>query len=134
MLLDHPEFRRLQSVCISRSTGIFVHMPELEARGDVRRHLEFVANRYDLNPRSKLTLFVEGPSEDWAVRQIFERYFGVPAGTLAIEIIVLSGVDNATGTAEDRYRAILRLVDYLHHHQTFAFPILDNERYARTET
>ncbi|TPK82544.1 hypothetical protein FJ936_23910 [Mesorhizobium sp. B2-4-13] len=110
---------------------IFVHMPELEARTDVRRHLEFVANRYDLNPRPKLTLFVEGPSEDYAVRHIFERHFGVPVGTLAIETIVLGGIDNATGTVEDRYRAILRLVDYLHHHQTFAFLILDNERHAR---
>lgn len=110
---------------------ITVPMPEPEVRSDVRRHLEFVVNQYDLNPRPKLTLFVEGLSEDLIVRQIFERYFGVTTGTLAIEIITLGGVDNATGTKEDRFRAILRLIDYLHHHQTFAFLILDDERHAR---
>jgi hypothetical protein len=40
-------------------------------------------------------------------------------------------VDNATGTQEDRFRAIIRLLDYHHHHQTLTFLILDHERYAR---
>ncbi|TGQ43701.1 MULTISPECIES: hypothetical protein [unclassified Mesorhizobium] len=47
-------------------------------------------------------------------------------------MINLGGVDNATGGRKmDRFRAILRLVDYLHHHQTFTFLILDNENNAR---
>lgn len=114
------------------SVTIITNMPELTARADARRHMELVVNRFDLNPSPKLTLFVEGASEEAAVRAIFERYFGAPVGTHQIEIINLGGVDNATGgKREDRFRAILRLVDYLHHHQTFTFLILDNENNAR---
>ena len=48
-----------------------------------------------------------------------------------IEIIDLQGVDTATGNKmEDRFNAIFRLNDYLHHHQTVMFLILDNEKYA----
>lgn len=106
---------------------IITHVPELDTRADIRQYLEFVANKYDLNPRPKLTLFLEGQSEEVVVKAIFERYFGASIGTHAIELIVLGGVDNATGNKDDRFRAILRLVDYLHHHQTFTFLILDNE-------
>jgi len=106
---------------------VITHIPELSVRDDPLRYLEYVVNRYDLNPRPKLTLFVEGPSEEIAVRHIFEHYFGTNAGVHGIEIIVLGGVDTATGGKQDRYRAILRLVDYLHHHQTFAFVVLDTE-------
>ena len=110
---------------------IITHFPELEVRHDKRRYLEFVVNRYELNPRPKLSLLVEGSSEEIAVRLIFDQYFGADPGTFGIEIVVLRGVDTATGGREDRFRAILRLVDYLHHHQTITFLILDNENYAR---
>jgi len=106
-------------------------MPELNVRTDTRRYLEFVVNRYGLNPRPALSLFVEGKSEEAALRLIFKRYFGAEAGKYGIEITPLHGVGNATGNQkDDRFRAILRLVDYLHHHQTFAFIILDNENEA----
>jgi len=110
---------------------VITHIPELEIRQDPRRYLEFVVNRFGLNPQPKLSLIVEGQSEKVAVQKIFKRYFGAHPGTYGIEIIVLGGVDNATGTKEDRFRAILRLVDYLHHHQTITFLMLDNENYAR---
>ncbi|MCY4641500.1 MAG: hypothetical protein OXC41_02205 [Gammaproteobacteria bacterium] len=109
---------------------IVKYTPELEVRHDTRRYLELVVNRYELNPRPKLSLLVEGPSEEIAVRLIFDQYFGADPGTFGIEIIDLGGVDNATGGRVDRFRSILRLVDYLHHHQTIAFLILDNENYA----
>ena len=113
-------------------TGMIItHVPELEVRKDTRRYLEFVVNRYGLNPQPTVSLIVEGPSEEKAVAVIFEQYFGAHPGKYGIEIIVLGGVDVATGTKEDRFRAIVRLIDYLHHHQTFTFLILDNERYAR---
>ncbi|MES9830120.1 MAG: hypothetical protein ABW201_17820 [Candidatus Thiodiazotropha sp.] len=65
------------------------------------------------------------------MQKIFEKYFGAHLGVYGIEIIVLGSVDVATGSKkEDRFRAILRLVDYLHHHQTFTFLILHNENYA----
>lgn len=107
------------------------HIPELEVRRDTRHYLELVANRYGVNPQPKLCLIVEGYSEKLATLKIFENWFGAHPGKFGIEIISLGGVDKATGTKEDRFRAILRLVDYLHHHQTFTFLILDNERYAK---
>ena len=110
---------------------IITHSPELEIRQDTRRYLEFVANRYGVNPQPRLCLMVEGPSEELAVLKIFENWFGMHPGKRGIEIVPLRGVDNATGGKEDRFRAILRLVDYLHHHQTFTFLILDNENYAK---
>ena len=111
--------------------SIVNHVPELDARRDVRRHLELVANRFGVNPQPKLSLIVEGLSEEAAVTRIFESYYGVHPGKYGIEIIVLGGVGAATGSKRgDRFGAILRLIDYLHHHQTFAFLILDNENYA----
>ena len=110
---------------------VITHVPELEVRKDTRRYLELVVNRFDLNPQPKLCLMVEGPSEEIVVTKIFEQYFGAHHGTYSIEIVVLGGVDSATGGKQDRYRAILRLIDYLHHHQTITFLILDNENYVR---
>jgi len=109
---------------------IRTHIPELHVREDPRRYLEFVVNRFGLNPQPKLSLIVEGQSEEIAVKKIFEEYFGTHVGKYSIEIIVLGGVDAATGSTEDRFRAILRLIDYLHHHQTITFLVLDNENYA----
>lgn len=113
-------------------TGTIInHIPELAVRKDVRRYLEFVVNRFNLNPQPKLALIVEGQSEESAVLQIFEGYLGAHPGIFGIEVIVLGSVDKATGSKrEDRFRSILRLVDYLHHHQTITFIILDNENYA----
>lgn len=113
------------------SGTVITPMPELEVRQDRRRYLEFVVNRYKLNPQPTVSVIVEGSTEEAAVRTIFEQYFGAHPGTYGIETIVLGGIDAATGTKEDRFRAILRLIDYLHHHQIVAFLILDNERYAR---
>jgi hypothetical protein len=113
------------------SGTIITHIPELEVRRDVRRYLEFVVNRFGINPRPTLALIVEGQTEELAVTKIFEQYFGAHPGTYGIEFIVLSGVDNATGTKEDRFRAIMRLIDYLHYQQTLAFMILDNEGHAK---
>ena len=104
------------------------HVPELEVRRDVRRHLEFVSNRFAVNPQPRLSLIVEGKSEETAITLIFERYYGAHPGVHGIEIIDLKGTGTATGKkGADRSAAIVRLIDYLHHHQTFAFLILDNE-------
>ena len=113
-------------------TGVVInHVPELEVRRDTRRYLEFVANRYGLNPQPKVCLIVEGASEESATLKIFENWFRAHPGKFGIEIIPLDGIDKITGGKEDRFRAVLRLVDYLHHHQTFTFLILDNEGYAK---
>lgn len=106
-------------------------IPEIEVRRDVRRYLELVTNRFNINPQPRLSLIVEGESEEAAVIQIFEGYYGFHPGTIGIEIIVLGGVGTATGNKkDDRFRAIFRLIDYLHHHQIFTYLVLDNENYA----
>ena len=107
------------------------HTPEIEVRRDARRYLEFVANRFNINPQPRLSLIVEGQTEDTAIRQIFEEYYNIHPGIIHIEIIDVGGVDVATGSREDGFRAIFRLIDYLHHHQTITFLILDDERFAR---
>jgi len=114
-------------------TGTIInHIPELSVREDSRLYLEFVVNRYGINPRPKVCLILEGQSEEAAVEKIFKRYFGTHQGNFGIEILVLGGVDVATGSKkEDRFRAIFRLIDYLHHHQTITFLVLDNENYAK---
>ena len=110
---------------------IITPIPEVEARADVRRHLEFVANRFGVNPQPRLTLFVEGKTEELVVQTLMPELFGHSPGVVGVEIINLQGVDTATGSRkDDRFRAILRLVDYLHHHQTLTFIILDNENAA----
>lgn len=109
---------------VYRTIGI--HLPELEVRKDTRRHLEFVANRFGVNPQPRLCLFVEGQTEEIAVTRIFEEYYGLHPGTCGIELIDLGGVDNATGNQAGS-GGIIRLIDYLHHHQTVSFVILDNE-------
>lgn len=110
---------------------IFTHFPELEVRKDTRRYLEFVANRFGVNPQPRLCLFVEGQSEEFGVTRIFEIYYGAHPGTYGIEIINLGGVDNATGKKNDRCGGVIRLINYLHHHQTISFLILDNENRAK---
>lgn len=47
-----------------------------------------------------------------------------------IELIDLRGVSNATGGKDSDFSALWRLVDYLHHHQTVSFVLLDNEELA----
>lgn len=46
---------------------IITHVPELGIRADTRRFLEFVTNRYHLNPQALVALFVEGPTEKRAI-------------------------------------------------------------------
>ena len=109
----------------------FLPLPEMEVRKDTRLHLEFVANRFGVNPQPLLCLFVEGQTEEFAITRIFEKYYGVHPGKHSIEIICLRGVDNATGNDKDHFGGIIRLIDYLHHHQICTFMILDNENLAK---
>ena len=107
---------------------VITHIPELKVRNDARRYLEFVVNQYGLNPQPKLVLIVEGASEKHLIHRVFDELFGFAPGQCGIELLVIHGVGNATGNRRtDRFRAILRLIDYLHHHQTLVYLVLDNE-------
>lgn len=46
------------------SGTVITHVPELAVRDDTRRYLELVANRYGVNPQPRLSLIVEGPTEE----------------------------------------------------------------------
>lgn len=109
---------------------VIAHIPEVEVRSDTRRYLEFVVNGYNLNPSPKVVLIVEGRSEELFVNRLCEEHFGFPIGRVAIEVVNIRGVGNATGNRKDGSQAIVRLVDYLHHHQTLVFLVLDNENDA----
>ena len=109
---------------------VLVPLPELAVRTNPRRHLEFVANRFGVNPQPKLSLFVEGESECIAINEIFTRYFNTHPGTFGIEIVDLKGVNQATGGKGEQYAGMVRLIDYLHSRHTHTFLILDNENRA----
>ena len=53
--------------------------------------LEYVANRYGLNPRPALVLFVEGDGEEAAFPQLVERIYGLSLPVCGIEIRNLRG-------------------------------------------
>jgi hypothetical protein len=61
------------------------------------RHLEFVVNSYHLNPRPKLILVVEGPSEQVVIPRIVAEAMGHAVSPLGIEVRTLGGVGEYTG-------------------------------------
>lgn len=97
---------------------------------DPYRALEWVTNRFHLNPKPKLVLIVEGQTEEAVIPVIFERWFGAPAARYGIQLRNMHGVGNATGTKRDRQSALWRLVDFLHAQQTIALVVLDREGLA----
>ena len=109
---------------------IFRHIPELDTREDPRHYLELVTNRFELNPKVKLCLFVEGTAEHDVIHEIFQNYFNFHPGAIGVEIIVLKGVDHATGGKFEKYSGMVRIIDYLHDHHTHTFLLLDNENSA----
>lgn len=109
---------------------IIKRVPDIDPETDPMRALELSANDFGVNGKPQLVLFVEGETEQTMLPVIFERLWGAPASRFGIEISNLGGVDNAAGGKEAPFSAIWRLVDYLHHHQTLAFVLLDNEGYA----
>lgn len=109
---------------------VFKRIPDIDPAVDPMRALELSANDFGVNSKPQLVLFVEGQTEETIIPVIFERIWGAPPSRFGIEISSLGGVDNAAGGKEAPFSALWRLVDYLHHHQTLAFILLDNEGYA----
>jgi hypothetical protein len=121
------ELRPLGEVAVT----IIKRVPDIDAESDPMRVLELVANDFGVNGKPQLVLFVEGETEQAVLPVLFERLWGAPVTRYGIEILAIGGVDNAAGAKENRFSAMWRLVDYLHHHQTLAFVLLDNEGLAR---
>ena len=106
--------------------------PDIMAEHDPLGALELVANDFGVNPKPQLVLFVEGATELTVVPMLFDRMYATTLGVFGIELVSVRGVSNATGGTNSSYSALWRLIDYLHHHQTIAFVLLDNEGLAPT--
>lgn len=90
--------------------------------------LEFVVNRYGLNPRPALVLFVEGDGEESAIPRLLERTYGLSLAVAGIELRNLSGIAGFTGAKRrERYGALEKVIEELHLSQTVVFVVLDNE-------
>lgn len=90
--------------------------------------LEFVVNRYGLNPRPALVLFVEGDGEEAAIPKLIGRRYGMNMAVAGIEIRNLGGVAGFTGPKRgERYGALEKVIEELHLNQTAVFVNLDNE-------
>jgi len=92
------------------------------------QHLEFLTNRYHLNPRPKLILIVEGDGEENQFPRLAEQLLGYSFPRLGIEVVNLIGVGGFTGRKGiDRCGALERFIDDYHYRQTIVFVILDKE-------
>jgi len=90
--------------------------------------LEFVVNRYGLNPRPALILFVEGDGEEAAIPRLIDRRYGLKMSVAGIGIRNLGGVAGFTGPKRaERYGALEKVIEELHLNQTAVFVVLDNE-------
>jgi hypothetical protein len=85
---------------------------------------------FGVNPKPQLVLFVEGATELAIVPLLFDKICATTLGVFGIELVSVGGISNATGGTDSSYSALWRLIDYLHHHQTIAFVLLDNEGLA----
>src|SRR5258705_444212 len=111
-------------------TTVIQRVPDVIVEDDPLRALELVANDFGVNPKPQVVLFVEGATELAAVPRLFDKMFATTPNIIGIELVSLGGVSNATGGKDSTYSALWRLIDYLHHHQTIAFVLLDNEGLA----
>jgi hypothetical protein len=95
--------------------------------------LEFVANKYGVNPRPKLVLYVEGDGEVQQFPRLAAELFGIIFSEIRISIQNIHGVGEFEGEKKkDSYGAFEKLIEYYHDKQTIAFFILDKE--GRVET
>ncbi|MDA2916225.1 hypothetical protein MYX64_05205 [Nitrospinae bacterium AH_259_B05_G02_I21] len=97
------------------------------------QYLEFLTNKYRLNPRPKLILVVEGHGEYEQFPRLSKELLGYSFEKLGIEVVNIRGVGNFTGRKKtDRYGALERFIDNYHNRQTIVFVVLDNEGDVQT--
>jgi hypothetical protein len=83
------------------------------------RFLEFLANRYGVNPRPKVLLVVEGNGEDEQIPRMAEELLSPSFPKLRIAIMNIKGVGEI--------KRLSRLIDHYHSLQAIVFVMLDNE-------
>ena len=96
------------------------------------RELEYVANKYHLNPRPRLILIVEGESETEQMPRLLELIWNLSPSSASIEIVNLRGIDNFTDKKKVRGGAFRQFIDDCHARQTIVYVLLDNEGRADT--
>jgi hypothetical protein len=96
------------------------------------QYLEFLTNQYNLNPRPRLILIVEGDGEAEQIPRLAKELLGYSFSRSSIEIVNIQGIGSFTGTKGlDRYGALERFIDAYHYRQTIVFIVLDNEERVR---
>jgi hypothetical protein len=91
------------------------------------RELEYVANKYHLNPRPRLILMVEGESEADQIPRLMDIFWGFSPSKSGIEILNLKGIANFAGNPKRDFSPLQRFIDEYHHRQTIIYVLLDNE-------
>lgn len=86
------------------------------------RFLEFLANRYGVNPRPKVLLVVEGNGEEEQLPRMAAELLSPSFPKLRIAIMNIKGVGEI--------KRLARLIDHYHSLQTIVFVVLDNENNA----
>ncbi len=95
------------------------------------RHLEYLVNEYNLNPRPKAIFIVEGAGEASEIPRLALNLFGHNFAKAAIEVRSLGGVDEFTGHRRLHPEGALeKLIDDYHARQTLVFVVIDNENRA----
>ncbi len=126
-MLHHEAFDERLKDPYDSTREVIYSIPDISLEIDPLKALQFVANDFEVNPKPRLVLFVEGQTEEVAIPVLFERFFGRTLSVYGIELSNLRGVNNAAGSKADGASALWRLVDYLHHHQTMAVVLMDRE-------
>jgi hypothetical protein len=82
--------------------------------------LEYLTNKFHLNPRPKLILIVEGKSEYEQIPRLADEV-GYSFDGLGIRMELLEGIGNFTSGKIERF------IDHYHNLQTIVYLVLDNE-------
>lgn len=99
-----------------------------ESKGGMLRQLDYVTNKYHLNPRPRLILMVEGETEVDQIPRLMELFWEFSPSRAGIEIHNLKGVANFTGNPKrERSGLLRRFIDDYHNRQTMVYIVLDNE-------
>jgi hypothetical protein len=111
-----------------------IHVKEQKDNASLLKELEYLVNRYNLNPKPQLILVVEGDGEARELPRLALELLGVDFAQLGIEVRNLRGIVNFTGAkGRDPYSALEKFIDDHHFRQTIVFCILDREgRAAKT--
>ena len=109
-----------------------VLLPKEEPDGTLRE-LEYVTNKYHLNPRPRLILVVEGESEAEQIPRLLEHFWGHGPSKAGIEVLNLKGISKFVGNQKKAGKPnregspLKRLIDDYHNRQTMVYVLLDNE-------